>query len=111
MTNEEKLRDIVRKAAAFSLPSNTQEFHLDMFTNSLMASGVKIGKNTNVSRWIPVTERLPEDGQIVLTCKNGICEVQTYEARRNGWVSGRFFWSMAFATHWMPLPDAPKDGE
>ena len=44
-----------------------------------------------VPRWIPVTERLPEDGQIVLTCKNGICEVQTYEARRNGWVSGRFF--------------------
>ena len=64
-----------------------------------------------VPRWIPVSERLPEDGQIVLTCKNGICEVQTYEARRNGWVSGRIFWSMAFVTHWMPLPDAPKDGD
>ena len=42
MTDKEKLRDIVRKAAAFSLPSNTQDFHLDMFTNSLMASGVVI---------------------------------------------------------------------
>lgn len=63
-----------------------------------------IANGVTVQRWIPVTERLPEDGQIVLTCKNGICEVQTYEARRNGWVSGRVFWSMAFVTHWMPLP-------
>ena len=45
MTDEEKLREIVRKAAAFALPSNTQEFHLDMFTNSLMASGVRIKRS------------------------------------------------------------------
>lgn len=76
-----------------------------MLADYLIANGVA------VQRWIPVTERLPEDGQIVLTCKNGICEVQTYEARRNGWVSGRWFWSMAFVTHWMPLPNPPKDGE
>ena len=74
----------------------------ERYADHLIANGV------TVQRWIPVTERLPEDGQIVLTCKNGICEVQTYEARRNGWVSGRFFWSMAFVTHWMPLPQPPK---
>lgn len=61
------------------------------------------------NKWISVKDRLPEDGQQVLTHKNGICDVQTYEARRNGWISGCWFWSMATVTHWMPLPTPPKE--
>ena len=61
-----------------------------------------------VQEWISVKDRLPEDGQIVLTYKNGICDIQTYEARRNGWLCKGWFWSMATVTHWMTMPQPPK---
>ena len=73
-----------------------------LLADHLLANGV------TVQEWISVSERLPEDGQSVLTYKNGICDIQTYEARKNGWVSKSWFWSMATVTHWMPLPQPPK---
>ena len=60
----------------------------------------------NEMKWISVRKRLPEDGQKVLTCKNGIIEIQEYEKRRNGWIKGNWFLSMATVSHWMPLPKA-----
>ena len=57
------------------------------------------------TRWIPCSERLPEDGETVLTYKNGRFEVQEYEMGRNGWICGGWFWSLATVTHWMPLPE------
>ena len=64
----------------------------------------------NDQKWIPVSERLPEDGESVLTYKNGNVDVQVYEKNRNGWIQGNWFWSMATVTHWMPLPE-PYKGE
>ena len=61
-------------------------------------------------RWIPVTERLPDDAETVLTYKNGIIEVQVYKKMRNGWINGNWFWSMATVTHWMPIPEPPMEG-
>lgn len=60
--------------------------------------------------WISVNDRLPDDGQEVVTYKNGIYEIQKYEKRRNGWISRSYwFWTMATVTHWMPLPEPPKE--
>ena len=62
-------------------------------------------------KWIPCSERLPDDGEFVLTYKNGQFEVQEYEKRRNGWIGGGgWFWSLAMVSHWMPLPEPPKEG-
>ena len=61
------------------------------------------------TRWIPCSERLPNDGEFVLAYKNGQFEVQEYEKRRNGWISGGWFWSLCTVTHWMPLPKPPKE--
>ena len=61
--------------------------------------------------WISVKDRLPDDGEAVLTFKNGITEVQVYEKRQNGWIRGNWFWSMATVSHWMPLPDPPEEAE
>lgn len=52
--------------------------------------------------WIPVTERLPEVGKNVLVYSEmyGVC-VDCYD-----W--GTF--GCCYATHWMPLPEPPKEG-
>lgn len=67
-----------------------------------------IAHGVTVQEWISVKDRLPEDGQRVITCKNGIFDIQIYEKRRNGWFCKGWFWSMATVTHWMPLPQLPK---
>lgn len=51
-------------------------------------------------RWIPVTERLPEDGEYVLAYseQDGLMLVEARHRFSN--------WEI---THWMPLPEPPKE--
>ena len=76
MDVREKLAEIVKKAAYSSLPSNTEDFHLNMFVMNLLSHGV------TVQEWIPVTERLPESGAHVLIC----CEMHRY----GGEIAGKY---------------------
>lgn len=66
-------------------------------------------------RWIPVTERLPEhsDGHVLVTdgdqvkisCRNACYKTASGEVRcAQGYGSGMP------VTHWMPLPEPPKEG-
>lgn len=53
--------------------------------------------------WIPVEERLPETRDPVLTLwVSGMQSVKQYDAQ-HGWNTG------AQVTHWMPLPEPPKE--
>ena len=61
-------------------------------------------------RWIPVTERLPDVGSRVIACgeKGGVFVVKsegitTGFGRMDGASKYRSF------THWMPLPEPPKE--
>ena len=54
MDVRKKLVEIVKKAAYSSLPSNTEDFHLNMFVTNLLSHGV------TVQEWISVDERLPQ---------------------------------------------------
>ena len=61
-------------------------------------------------RWIPVTERLPEDGQSVIACfSGGGISGEVGEAvfnKAGGWFSTEHgVWA---ASHWMPLPAPPS---
>ena len=62
-------------------------------------------------KWIPVSERMPEVGDIVLAAMGGVVNVGEMECSA---ANCRFFTSVIYgrelpATHWMPLPAAPQD--
>ena len=67
-----------------------------------------------VVRWIPVTERLPELHTKVMCCgvKGG-----RFIAELSEWGNGILYWTKRdgkgcpTVTHWMPLPEPPKEGE
>ena len=50
MDVREKLAEIVKKAAYSSLPSNTEDFHLNMFVTNLLSHGV------TVQEWVSAVE-------------------------------------------------------
>ena len=102
-----------------------------LMVDRLIANGVTFATDNNVGdkltptadKWIPVSERLPEDTlpkfsaakQIkVLTAlksDNGVRTVRSQMRYRDAWcdeVRWRWKYSGGEVTHWMPLPEAPK---
>jgi hypothetical protein len=70
----------------------------------------EIRRLRNERCWIPVSDRLPEDGQSVVVCfEGGGMTGQVGEAtfdKRGGWfATERGAWG---ASHWMPLPEPPE---
>ncbi|MEB6528077.1 DUF551 domain-containing protein [Klebsiella quasipneumoniae] len=64
-------------------------------------------------KWIPVSEQMPEIGDIVLTSMGGVVNVGETECSA---ANCRFFTSVISgrelpATHWMPLPAGPQEGK
>lgn len=58
-------------------------------------------------RWIPVAERLPEYGQEVIVYSGNVLKPVVYGVHY--W--NKEFNSWAHITHWMPLPEPPKEDE
>lgn len=62
-------------------------------------------------QWIPVTERLPAEGERVLAAVEGTWVGEAYRDMRDVWMrSYGTPWDASIGvsvTHWMPLPDAP----
>ncbi len=110
----EKLIEL-QKAAIREFMSSTTDVPLTDFTaDYLIANGVTINRGTedtpvadNLSPtgWIPVTERLPEANEKVLIC-TGIGNLYVAQHLR-----GHFYLdgSNICTTHWMPLPEPPKE--
>lgn len=64
--------------------------------------------DANKPQWIPVTERLPKPETDVLSFRiygsfSQMSEITMNEMKKNG------EWCYEGVTHWMPLPEPPKD--
>lgn len=89
----------------------------------LIANGVVISNSEKTSKWIPVTERLP-DLELVEAKANDedlfpcLCAIPHKRAKGGVWVAKMWYTGEGFidsdsvywseVTHWMPLPEPPK---
>ena len=83
-----------------------------------------VGNGVTVQKWIPVSERLPDNSEhdwvLAQVVENSgymhIPKVMEYRQNRNDWYEETYGWlsqhNGAFkVTHWMPLPEPPKECE
>lgn len=85
----------------------------------LLANGVTFANGTNVPSWISVSERLPDEEELVLIlCKNGArfvgwCGIQYGDFERRWHIKTALNSSKLLnkgrVTHWMPLPEPPEE--
>ena len=71
----------------------------------LLANGV------TVQKWIPVSERLPEPLTDVLSYRGHRNLIQEDCVDEKGRWYSEYKYSGANVTHWMPMPEPPKEGE
>lgn len=67
-----------------------------------------------MAEWISVKDRLPEDGKVLCVRKSEAFRDRRYVDILNvdhGWfMDGAFVVADGNVTHWMPLPEPPKEG-
>lgn len=68
------------------------------------------------TKWIPVKERLPNPKDLVLVCNEfGGVHYGYFESNKQWYTANNWLYDawtvMSNVTHWMPLPEPPKDGE
>ena len=68
------------------------------------------------SKWIPVSERMPNHfGDFIVAVKEGTgqrySDYASYDPYQQKWRTGLMLGRMDEVTHWMPLPEPPKEGE
>jgi len=64
-------------------------------------------------KWISVEERLPdEDMRVLCYCRGNQYDICHFQKRRNTWFDRSWnCYRQGYVTHWMPLPDQPKEEE
>ena len=71
---------------------------------------LNLHRQGKIRHWIPVTERLPDENDVVLITDS--LDVGTgYLVHGYGWISPFDDIETSHVSHWMPLPEPPKDGE
>ena len=90
---------------------------MDALMEDALAVINQLESNAPVQKWIPVTERLPEENERVLACyinplrKDRPPRMMVGEGTSTQIVKGKvYLWCGGWRsiTHWMPLPQPPK---
>lgn len=127
MTDRENLIEILEEVEG---QYNNDFPSIEQIADGLIANGVTFATDNNVgSKWISVTDRLPEDRQRILCfkkskygscvmvvtyskCLESYCGVDFRGVKRGGFFSYDSevgYYEIPDVTHWMPLPEAPKE--
>lgn len=126
MTDREKLIELLNTHCDYAGHVDCKEDCAGCLADHLIANGVTFDKGTNVlTKWIPVSERLPGDDETVLCYRAQddmrvaelLCGYKVQNDAQTCNHSNRkdvapFInreWNMIFtATHWLPIPDVPE---
>ena len=96
---------------------NTAAAEIKRLTDRCARYAEEIAVLQERTRWVPVTERLPEVGEMVLAIACGkpmetvtlIHALEMATLYNDGWFLETWpDWEHATVTHWMPLPEGPE---
>ncbi|HDS2486120.1 TPA: DUF551 domain-containing protein [Klebsiella pneumoniae subsp. pneumoniae] len=88
-----------------------------MFNSMLAAAPQSPGSEpaTVPGKWIPVSERMPEEGGDMIVFTDGIVMSGVSYAKKKGFYIQALEYDddepVDSVTHWMPLPSAPQEGK
>lgn len=119
-----QLDKIIDRLAAYEDTGLTPEETSKLDAHRKAMAALADSYKAEIPHWIPVTERLPEDGLpkdskkktlkvlVAIRADNGVYTVRSQTRSKhpyyhpNTWEWGKF--TCGTITHWMPLPEAPK---
>lgn len=112
MSERERLIELLESAESAVYWNSSDQGFIQKIADHLLANGIRMEPKQATSnenkRWIPVTERLPEKLENVLAwCDD--CFIEVCYRIGNGWEKTWSNEEIFFVTHWMPLPEAPKE--
>ena len=89
-----------------------ERYRHDRYVDFELAEAEELRKAREAQRWIPVTERLPEEFSSVIVYR----KTKTYSMLHYSSALGFHFYDSEWGdvtvdnvTHWMPLPEPPKE--
>ena len=107
MDVREKLIELIAKAKYICANDYSDHTEDEYIADTLLDNGV------TVQEWISVKDRLPETGGYVacIAKRNPFSRFMPMVARieKNGWVNPITEQYISEVTHWMPLPEPPKE--
>ena len=117
MTDREKMIALLKSNMNVLQAAGTSATATLRLADSLIANGVTFATETNVgSKWIPVTERLPEHFGVFIVAIREPCKERVgkdcadFDPFEKTWLPS-MCWDKGYEiTHWMPLPEPPKEG-
>ena len=94
----EKLIDILSTAhESYYSKFDPSKTYMDVMADHLIANGVMVQK------WIPLSEQKPDRDTLVIVFFEGMRGTPAETQIMYGWCIG------GSASHWMPLPEPPKE--
>lgn len=108
-----KMVKILQEIKEESEDDMTYDILIDAFNDAIKYRTKCELKGIVEEKWIPISERLPEDGTWnIWQSKTGALSIERYkeDAYDHFYPSGRFF-SLEDAVAWMPLPERYKESE
>jgi hypothetical protein len=113
MTDKEKLIELLNEAHdAFYANFDPMKSYMGSLADCLIANGFRLERkkatSDKTSEWISVEDRLPSRNERILVW----CESKTIKKHITACTymgDGKFSRHVRCVTHWMPLPEPPKE--